>query len=246
MKTTSLITTFCLLLFLTTTSVNAQWWGGKKIKGNGNMVTKERNTGDYDGVSVAGSFDVELVSGREGAISIKAEENLIEYIETEVKNDILKIKIEKGYSLRPSGGRKIMITVPFQDISQVSLAGSGDVVSKSSIRADKFKASVAGSGDMALEVNAGAVEGKIAGSGDLKLTGTAREFECRIAGSGDIDAYNLKAGDVDASIAGSGDIRVHCDGKLKARISGSGGIRYKGNPEKEDTKISGSGRVSKN
>lgn len=246
MKTKTLITTLCLAFFLTTASVNAQWWGSEKVKGNGNMVTKERKTGDYDAISVAGSFDVELVSGREGNITISAEENLIKHIETEVKGDVIKIRIEKGYSLRPSRGKKILITVPFKDISKVSLAGSGDVFTKnSSIKANSFKASLAGSGDIVLDVDATTVEGSLAGSGDISLKGSATDFECRVAGSGDIHAYDLKARNVEVSISGSGDVQVHCDGSLKGRISGSGGIKYKGSPDKEDTKVSGSGSISK-
>jgi hypothetical protein len=48
------------LLF--TTASHAQWWGNKKIKGNGNMATETRSTRDYDGVKCAGSGDMEIVS----------------------------------------------------------------------------------------------------------------------------------------------------------------------------------------
>jgi hypothetical protein len=60
----------------------AQW--GKKLRGNGNMERMERSTGDYDAVAVSGFFDVELVSGNEGDVIVHAEENLQEYIITEV------------------------------------------------------------------------------------------------------------------------------------------------------------------
>lgn len=244
MKTKTRIAIACLSMLLIAFTANAQW-GQEKVKGNGNMVTKERNTGDYDAVNIAGSFDVELVSGTEGNIVIKAEENLIPHIETEVKNNTLKISVEKGYDLRPGKNHKMQITVPFQDISKVSLAGSGDVMTKSAIKADTFKASLAGSGDMSLEVNAAKVAGDVAGSGDLVLSGNTTEFDCNIAGSGDINAAGLKAENVEASISGSGDAHVHCNGMLKGRIVGSGNIKYRGNPQKEDTKVIGSGKISK-
>jgi len=46
-------------------------------------------------------------------------------------------------------------------------------------------------------------------------------------------------------VAGSGDIRIYCNGVLKARVAGSGDIKYKGNPSKEDTKVAGSGDITK-
>ncbi|NER14064.1 DUF2807 domain-containing protein [Leptobacterium flavescens] len=245
-----LITLGLGLLFATT--VNAQWWGSKKVKGDGNIVTKERSLGDYESVGVAGNLDVELVSGSEGKLTLVMDENLLEYVETEIKNDHLKIYVKKGYSLQPSrksgskNGNKILIIVPVEDISSVSLAGSGDVNTKDMvIKASGFKASVAGSGDMNLDVEADELSGSVAGSGDLRLRGKTSFFKGKVAGSGDIHGYELTSGDVEVSVAGSGDIKIHCNGNLKARVTGSGDIRYKGNPTKEDTKVVGSGDVSR-
>ena len=52
------------LVVLFTVSCTAQW--GKKVKGNGNVVTIERSVGEYDGIGLSGWFDVELVDGTEG------------------------------------------------------------------------------------------------------------------------------------------------------------------------------------
>ena len=39
--------TFGLFVLFISTTVNAQWWGnGKRIKGNGNIVTVKRTTSD--------------------------------------------------------------------------------------------------------------------------------------------------------------------------------------------------------
>ncbi|QLE02860.1 DUF2807 domain-containing protein [Galbibacter sp. BG1] len=226
-------------------TANAQWWGGKKVKGNGNEQTIERNVGNYDEVSVSGSFDVDLVSGTEGKLTVTAEENLLPHIVTEVKNGELIIKTEQGFELKPSFNKEILIVVPFESLNAVSLAGSGDVVTKSTIKTENFKADLAGSGDLNVSVESKTVKSRLAGSGDIELSGKTTDFECSLSGSGDIDAKGLKAVNVEASISGSGDIEVHCDGELKARVSGSGDIDYYGNPTKEDSKVSGSGDVSK-
>ncbi len=232
-----------ILLFITT--ANAQWGNGKKIKGNGKVITKDRKTEDYNKISVAGSLDVVLVSGTEGNITIKGEENLIEYIITEVKKGKLKIKVEDGYSLKSSNGKTILITVPFQDIEAVSLAGSGDVSSKSTIKASDFKTSLAGSGDLNLTVDASKVKASVAGSGDLQLKGKTQTFKCSVAGSGNVHAFDLKANTVDVSVSGSGDAKVYCNDELNASIVGSGDVKYKGNPAKQDTKVIGSGDIEK-
>ncbi|GAA4274218.1 head GIN domain-containing protein [Aquimarina gracilis] len=242
MRTATIILSIALC---TITSVNAQWWGSKKINGNGNVVTKNRSTSDYDQVKVKGNLDVALVSGSEGKIVIEGESNLIEHIRTEVDGDVLKVYVEKEYYLKPSRGKKLLVTVPFEDLSKVTLAGSGDVYSKDVIKATNFKTGISGSGDVKLKVDAQNTEGYVTGSGDLVLSGSSGTFECKVTGSGDLSAYDLNAKDVTASVTGSGDIQVTANTSIKARITGSGDIEYKGNPEMEDKKVSGSGDISK-
>ena len=72
-----------ILGLLTACNLSGQW--GKRVKGNGNTVTETRNVGSYDGVALSGWFDVELVSGSEGQITVKGEENLLEHVITEVE-----------------------------------------------------------------------------------------------------------------------------------------------------------------
>ena len=225
------------------TASHAQW-GSKKVKGNGNMTTETRTTGDYDAIKCAGSFDYILVSGEEGKITLEGESNLLEYIVTEVKGDKLVIKTEKGVNLRTSWNKTIKVTVPFRDISEVSLAGSGDLWTEDTINASDFEASLAGSGDIIIDVEATSVACSVAGSGDLTLKGNTNNLEAKLAGSGDIHAFGLQANHTVVSVAGSGDAEVVSNSSLKARVSGSGDIEYKGNPSKEDTKVSGSGSIS--
>ena len=232
------------LIALMSLPIQAQWWGGKGIKGNGEVTTITRNVGDYDQVNVGGFFDVELVYGDEGTITIEGESNLLDYLVTEVKGSALKIKVEKGKNLKPNRNKTIRVTVPFRDLDEVTLAGSGDVIAKDMIKADSFKTAVAGSGDLIVAVDANSVDGSVAGSGDLTLEGNAQDVDFRVAGSGDIHAGKLSAKNGEASVAGSGDIKLNCSDYLKARVSGSGDIEYLGNPEREDNKVSGSGSIS--
>ncbi len=235
-----IITTIILTLTL---SVNAQnWWGNnKKVKGNGNSTTITRSTGDYDGVSVGGFFDVILVKGKEGKVKIEGEENLMEYIVTEVKDGTLKIKVKKGINIKTT--RKLVVTVPVQDIEKVSLGGSGNVKGDVLLKAEDFAVSLGGSGNISLRIDAGNVKSSIGGSGNIKLEGKADYMKSSIAGSGTIKAYDLQVNSIKASIAGSGDIRISVKDEIKATVAGSGSIYYKGNPPKIDTRSVGSGNV---
>ena len=234
-----------LLVALMLTSVTqAQWWGNEKVKGNGNMTTETRITGDYDGIKCAGSMDYILIAGTEGNIKIEGEENLLKHIITEVKNGNLIVKVEKGINLRPSLNKTIKVSIPFKDINAISLAGSGDIWNTDKIITNELDVSLAGAGDIVLDIETTSVEGSLAGSGDLTLKGNTNNLTAKVAGSGDIHAFGLQANNTIVSVAGSGDAEVVSNESIKARVAGSGDIEYRGKPAKEDTKVSGSGTIS--
>jgi Putative auto-transporter adhesin, head GIN domain len=219
---------------------------GKKVKGNGNMTTVTRTTSDYESIKCAGSFDYILVEGNEGQIKLEGEENLLEYIIVEVKNNALIVKVKDHASLSPSQNKTIKVTIPFKDINAVSLSGSGDLWNEDVITSDNLEVSLAGSGDVVLNVNAAKVKGALSGSGDLTLKGNTNNLIASLAGSGDIHAADLKSNHTEVAVAGSGDAKVVSLESLKARVAGSGSIVYSGNPSKEDSKVSGSGSIWNN
>ena len=240
MKLLKLITV--LVFLLSVTSTHAQWGKWKKIKGDGNITTTSRSTDSYEGLKVAGSMDIKLVEGKEGDITIKGDSNLMEYIITEVKDNKLIVKTKKGYNLKST--KAIVVTVPYESISSVSLSGSGDIDNSGTIEATDFDVSLAGSGDIILNVSAKNIESSIAGSGDISLKGSTDNLMTKVAGSGDFNGKSLNSKNVEAKIAGSGDISIVCNGELKVRITGSGDVKYSGSPTNKDTKITGSGSVS--
>lgn len=239
MKNTKLVIT--LLLLVAVTASHAQ--SGKKIKGNGQLLTKTISVSEYDAVSSAGIFKVALVEGIEGSITLSAEENLHEYIDIYTEDNKLKIEVKKNYQLSTSIGKSIEVTVPVQQINGLSLAGSGSISSKQILNADDFKISLAGSGSIQVEINTKSTKTSVAGSGKINLSGNTERLKISVAGSGNTFAENLKADNVELSVAGSGNVTVYSSETIKASIAGSGNIEYHGNPEIKDIKVSGSGRV---
>lgn len=233
----------CLITFLSASSLSFAQWGGKKIKGNGNVTTVNRSTGDYSGVKCAGFMDFKLIPGTEGKVSIEAESNLIEYIITEVQNGNLVVKTKNNVNLKPSRNQPILITIPFESIDHVSLSGSGDIWNEGTIVSSDFSSVLSGSGDVVLKISSSKAKGSVSGSGDLTFKGSATDLTASVTGSGDFHGFDLESVNVDVSVTGSGDADVNCSGELKARVTGSGDIEYRGNPTREDSKVTGSGSI---
>ena len=222
-------------------TTNAQW-NKEKIKENGVQTTITRTTESYDEISASGSFNVELVAGKEGTITISGDENIINHIVTEVNGSKLKIGFEKNKNY--SYHSDIVITVPFEEISAVSFTGSGEITTKDTVKSADFEIKLTGSGDGDFSVDTKNLIASVAGSGDLKITGTTEELEAKVAGSGELNCYKLTAQNADVSVSGSGDLKVNCTNKLKASVAGSGNIHYKSKPASIDSKVTGSGDIT--
>lgn len=230
-------------ILISIASFSQSWWNSKKVRGNGNITTITRTIDNFNEISLSGFFNVVLVEGNVGKITLKGEENILPYIVTEVNNGHLKIKVKNNANLKTN--RELTITVPFKNIKSASLGGSGNIIIEKTIKSESIAFSIGGSGNIKANVNVENVKSSIGGSGNMKISGTTNRFKCSIAGSGNIDAYALASKDLKVSLTGSGNIKTSVSSKIKASVVGSGSIYYKGDPELVDIKSLGSGSVIK-
>jgi len=233
---------FAVLLLLIVIG-SCRFIGGKKVRGNGNVVTQERAVGNFKGVKSAGSFDVILATGSPQAIRVEAEENLQEYIEVLVEGNVLTVRPREGFRLSPKKDLKIYVTSPTLD--EVKVYGSGNITSSGVLTASEpIRLQVNGSGDINVKIDAPEVEAEISGSGDMQLEGNVKTFKSEINGNGDIKAMDLKSEETRVQINGSGDAEVFGSVKLEVVVRGSGDVIYKGNGQ-VISDIKGSGSVTK-
>lgn len=226
-------------LLLASVTVSAQW---KKVEGSGNVTKQARETSAFTGIAVGGSMNVKVKAGTP-SVQVEAEDNLQEYITTEVKNGKLHIGTKNGVSIKSK--KSITVYVSLESISSVAVAGSGSVKGEEALKAtDKFEVSIAGSGNCELQVSASKTGASISGSGSISLAGSTDKLGVSIAGSGNYKGFEMKSSETDVAISGSGNVETSINGKLDARISGSGSVLYKGTGD-VSVKTAGSGHIRK-
>jgi Putative auto-transporter adhesin, head GIN domain len=217
--------------------------GGKRVTGNGNVTTQQRNITDFNAVEVHGSFTVYVSQGADYAVRIEAEENLMEYIVVEKDGDELEVGFKHNTRIRTNRPVNVYVTAP--SYTGLAVSGSGNLISQTKLTSSsQLDIDISGSGDANLEVDAPTVTAEISGSGTAILKGMTRTFNGGIAGSGELKAYNLLSEKSDIEVAGSGDAEVYASKQLDVRVAGSGNINYKGNPSINQN-IAGSGTVRK-
>jgi hypothetical protein len=219
--------------------------GFQVVNGSGKIADETRTVSSFSSVSLVGIGDVYLTQGESESVRIEAEDNLIQYFDTSVQENTLRIGIKDQYlgtTLRPTRPVKFYVSLP--KIDAVTVAGSGNILA-GSVRTDVFKISVLGSGKVtADDVTATNLEINLAGSGDVSLGKvTATDLKLTIAGSGDLMVNTLAADKINSSSTGSGNITL--SGKVTEQtivILGSGDYRAGSlNSKTASVRVTGSG-----
>ena len=235
-------TLFLICCIAVSTSSFAGW---KVIKGNHVSKSETREASDYTALASGGIMHVEIAYGNNQSIKLEGEENLLPYIETEVKDGMLTIKVKKGYTLKTNQPINVFITMT--TITALAQSGSGSITGKDNF-SNKGNTSVAVSGSGSVKVNftsIGSLSLRMSGSGSINLSGKVdEEADIRQSGSGSANLENLVCKTATIQLSGSGNLRIHADKALTAQISGSGNVYYSGDATVA-SKVAGSGRVRK-
>lgn len=213
----------------------------RKVRGEGPTATETRFVRSFDELRLKVDGDVYLTQGPAKEIRIEAQRNILDIIETDVRNHRLEVTFGRHWVNRHNGIR-IYITTP--DINALTVDGSGSIVGENALTTHDLNLYINGSGRIDLEIErCDQLNSDINGSGDIYLEGGSCEIhDVDISGSGKVRAFSLLSRNVDVNISGSGNCELNVQQKLEARISGSGTIYYKGNPS-VNSRISGSGKV---
>jgi hypothetical protein len=210
--------------------------------GTGAVVTENRTVTTFTGIDLQCSANIYFTQGDEQSVKVEAEDNIVAHITTEVVNDELIVKSDlKNWK----SGKQVNVYVTVKELCLLELSGSGNMIGKSHINCDNMTINVGGSGNVKADVRSLTMRIKLAGSGNLEVGGTATATDIRIAGSGNVNAKMLQTMTSDVLISGSGQSTINASDQLSVSISGSGNVRYMGEPQKLSTSITGSGSVSK-
>lgn len=227
------------LFAFTITTTFAQSWN-KGEMGKGPIVTKTLNLSDFNSLSLNIAGNLYLRQGNRQQVEVEGQQNIIDLLTTEVKNNHWKIKFDRNVSNYKN--LKVYVTIP--DLTYLGLSGSGDIVTQGKFTNLKdVGIGVSGSGNLSLALDARDIKTRLSGSGDVDLSGSGNALSIQISGSGNVSARELSVNECEVRISGSGDVRVDVRNQLEVAISGSGDVQYSGNPSVR-SKVSGSGEVS--
>lgn len=198
----------------------------ESIVASKNYVTKSIDVKSFDGVSTSASIDI-IYTQVSGGPSVKvcAPDNLIEYIQVEVENNILVARFKAPRNnFNITGRRKMEVRVSAPAIHSLKASSSGDIILKNGLNTDgKVTVKASSSGD--IEGGKIVCDKLVAGassSGDIELEAVkCRHLEADASSSGDVKIKHLVAESIKAEASSSGDVIVSGGQCVQADFSAS-------------------------
>lgn len=204
---------------------------------------EKRNVDPFTKISTGGSWDVVIQKGDTPEVRLESRNLDLEKVKTEVKDQTLKVYLEKGNYRNIN--LKVFIT--YTQLEEIRSGGSGDLASPSVLNAGELDITLSGSGNAHFNsLKADNLRVQMSGSGNMSVgDGEVGGLEISQSGSGDFKGLDLQSQDANIRKSGSGNTSLGVSGNLSVRASGSGDVQYRGNPDRNDIRFSGSGRLTK-
>jgi citrate lyase gamma subunit len=231
--------TVAVIILATTSCIHGQFW--KTVEGHGKVVSRERKTDSFTGVKVSSGIDIYLKQGDNESVTVEADENLHEYILTEVRGGVLDVYSE--YNIRNAERKRVYVTM--KEVNSIRTTSAGDIYGESPVNTNRLELSASSAGNIKLEVHAKIIDLDISSAGDITLTGETEKLRADLSSAGDLNAYNLKAREADISVSSAGNADVNVSERITARSSSAGDVNYKGDPKYVDAHSSSAGGVHK-
>jgi hypothetical protein len=191
------------------------------IKGSGTSKTEQRNVTGFKEIEAGGAVNLEVDAGNEFSVSVEADDNLLQYIKTEVSGNTLKIYSEGKIS--PTAKLNIKISMPSLEGLDVSGASEAKIVNA---RADSL-------------------ELKASGASEVNIVGETNELTAEASGASEINAENLRTESAVVNASGASSAIVSAADNLEVEASGASKIYYTGEPKNIKQNASGASSINK-
>ncbi len=233
---------FSFLAFLFT-QADAQWYKkAESVKGNGVLVTEDRDINAFHTIDVGGAVDVYVHHSTEHRVEVTTDENIVEYVKTEVKGDRLVIKTEAN--LRKY--KQLIVNVYTPQLNRVEVSGATDMWIKDGFESDEFEISASGASNISAEgLSAKSIVAKASGATDITLSGSCEMIRVDASGSSDVVARSIESVMAKVHASGASDISISASKSIEGSLSGSSDLEYYGSPSRVEVSTSGASDVSK-
>lgn len=215
------------------------------VHGEGEIVTENRtfDPSSVSALAVSSGFDVVLDSSVEpGVVEITTYQNIVEYVDVEVKDGSLDIGMRSGNSYSTE---RLEARLSPVGLNTFAVSGGADVMCAEKVTFEgNFILAVSGGADVDFaDVVADEAIVAVSGGADVDVNGVCRHLNVAVSGGADADLGDLCAESVEASASGGADLEIYATASYVIEASGAADVEYRDTGAKLDVKSSGAADV---
>lgn len=212
------------------------------IHGSGNLETQEESFTGFNKVDASHSFEVEISQSEEFSVVIRADDNVMEYVEVTKVGSTLKIGLEPGrdYNLR-NVTLEATVTMPVLTGLTLSGASHGDITGFEST--EPLDLDLSGASSVRGDIEAGDANFEFSGASTADLTGSAQNLTVDASGASDANLAEFAVTNANVDASGASEVTVNVSGTLDVDASGASHVYYLGDPTLGKIDTSGASTV---
>jgi hypothetical protein len=212
---------------------------GPSIKGNGNVVEQTRSTGDFSKIDASRGMNIYISQGETFKVVVKADENLLEAIETETEGDVLIVRATQN--IRNATSKKVFITVP--DLKEIEASSGCNIYSETKLVFKELEVSTSSGCNVKLEINSDKTDFSASSGSNLNIKGTANSFKAKASSGSNIKAEELTANKCEAKASSGANIWITAKNDFSGDVSSGANIFVYGNPKNQNIEKSSGGNI---
>ena len=234
-----IIVSVCIVFMLAGVTAHAQ-----------NLVYDEnaqvRKVGNFHGVSVGSGIRLFLSQGKEQAVAVSAEDSkFIERIITEVRDGILKIRVEGNRWGGWRGDKKLKAYVTVTQLDYLDVSGGSIAKLADEITVNDLNADISGGSIVEGRLKGNSFKADLSGGSITTLGGSFDKASIEASGGSIFKDFSLTVNTCDVEASGGSIINISINKELKADASGGSIINYKGSGVITSVDASGGSSIKK-
>jgi len=209
------------------------------LSGNRKVREEAREVAPYSNIVATGGLEVTISEDGTHKALVKADANLLPYIETKVEEQPLYVSTTKPIS----SAKELHVFLSTKQLRSVSLSGAVEFKSLGTLKADKLNFEGSGATETKLSLDVNDFVCSLSGASQIDCKGRAENVELEASGASEINWYDFEIENLDIAASGACDAEVFVNKSLRIELSGASELKYRGQPKIEKTSVSGASEI---
>lgn len=219
--------------------------GGRHVDGSGTSLEEVRPLGDVTHVTVHGEGLLILTQGSDAALRIRADDNIVPLLRSEVVAGVLTLGPEDGVNVDSETSVVYELTLPSIEVVETSGAVRAELgpvdsprfalrtsgasqASVEAIEADRIVVESSGASSIDATLESSAANVTLSGSSRIELRGRVDEQEVEASGASVYRAGALQSHRAEVRASGSSAAVLFADETIRVEGTGASSVRYQG------------------